>query len=231
MQINFRGSGGFGKGFKEAGYSEWNGKMTDDLIDGLNYWIKEGLINANKIVAYGESYGAFAVASCMTRYPDFFTCGIAVNGLYDQVQEFERLDSDKERIHYSQQYGVSITEDHLVSESDLEKLRKSSSYYAIDQLKKPLFIISGAADDICDPEQSHALAERAQELGKSVLHVEFDDAGHSLDTVKSDAGQLHKLQFGLCENFVSRYLPEIFAEPVSADFAKEKTAHIIRSTL
>ncbi|MBP9878086.1 MAG: S9 family peptidase [Alphaproteobacteria bacterium] len=231
VQINFRGSNGFGKKFEEAGYDDRNGKMTDDLIDGLNHWIQEGVIDPAKIVAYGGSYGAFAVTSCLTRYPDFFTCGIAVNGSYDLTQEVNALESEKERVHYAKRYDVSIADDNSVSEHDLEKLRQSSPHYALDQLTKPLLIISGAADDTCDPEQSHALAERAHELGKSVLHVEFDDAGHSYDSVKSDAGQLSALEFGLCENFVSRYLPEIFAEPVSADFAKEKTAHIIRSTL
>lgn len=231
VQLNFRGSGGFGMSFEKAGEGEWNRKMTDDLIDGLNHWIQKGVIDPAKIVAYGGSYGAFAVASCLTRYPGFFTCGIVFNGEYDLLGDVSAFDSKNKREQYSRDYGVSIAEDNSVSEQDLEKLRQSSPHYALEQLTKPLLIISGAADDVCDPEQSHALAKRAEGLGKSVLHVEFDDAGHSLDTVKSDAGQLHKLQFGLCENFVSRYLPEIFAEPVSADFVKEKTAHIIRSTL
>ncbi len=209
----------------------WEKEIKKKLYGKLNHWIQEGVIDPAKIVAYGGSYGAFAVTSCLTRYPDFFTCGIAVNGSYDLTQEVNALESEKERVHYAKRYDVSIADDNSVSEHDLEKLRQSSPHYALDQLTKPLLIISGAADDTCDPEQSHALAERAHELGKSVLHVEFDDAGHSYDSVKSDAGQLSALEFGLCENFVSLYLPEIFAEPVSADFAKEKTAHIIRSTL
>ncbi|MBP9694452.1 MAG: S9 family peptidase, partial [Alphaproteobacteria bacterium] len=147
VQINFRGSNGFGKKFEEAGYDDRNGKMTDDLIDGLNHWIQEGVIDPAKIVAYGGSYGAFAVTSCLTRYPDFFTCGIAVNGSYDLTQEVNALESEKERVHYAKRYDVSIADDNSVSEHDLEKLRQSSPHYALDQLTKPLLIISGAADD------------------------------------------------------------------------------------
>ncbi len=226
VQINFRGSKGFGSSFQEAGYGEYNRKMTDDLIDGLNYLIQKDLINPDKIVAKGASYGAFAVASCLTRYPDFFICGIAKNGNYNLIDTIN--EAPQNRKTYARYYGITLSEDNSISEPDLEKLRAMSPSYFLHNLKKPLLFIGSTQDAICKPEQTEDCFKtymgdrepiKSPKLSESITQVFLQGEGHTLSL-----GAL-LLEFTFTEVLVSQLLPEIFKEPLTPEL-KEKIGDV-----
>jgi dipeptidyl aminopeptidase/acylaminoacyl peptidase len=80
LQVNFRGSAGYGKKFLNAGDREWGGKMHDDLIDAKNWAVKEGYADPERICIYGGSYGGYATLVGVTFTPDEFTCGVDIVG-------------------------------------------------------------------------------------------------------------------------------------------------------
>ena len=81
LQVNYRGSTGFGKSFTNAGDREWGGKMHDDLIDAVNWSIAEGIADPRRIAICGASYGGYAAFVGATFTPDVFCCSVAVVGI------------------------------------------------------------------------------------------------------------------------------------------------------
>ena len=80
LSVNFRGSTGFGKGFVNAGNREWGAKMHDDLLDAVDWAVKEKITTADKIAIYGGSYGGYATLAGLTFTPDTFACGVDIVG-------------------------------------------------------------------------------------------------------------------------------------------------------
>lgn len=225
VQINFRGSKGFGKDFQKAAWGDWHGKPTDDLIDGLDHLIQQGIVDKGRIIAAGTSYGAFATASLLTRYPDYFQCGIAVNGLYDLVEHF-KITMNGRSIHHpnhvAMQFGADLRLKDQYAEEEA-KLKFQSPINYVPNITKPLLVMTGSKDDNCLPEESAHFVAKAKEWGKSVTHVEFKSEGHSF----SLSNLPH--QMGIQENFVAHYVPGIYAEPMDRDM-KQNPAIKMKTT-
>jgi dienelactone hydrolase len=225
VRINFRGSKGFGSSFLKSSWGDWHGKMTDDLIDGLDFLKLKNIIAPHRIVAIGHSYGAFATASLLTKYPDYFQCGIAQNGTYDLIDDFQAT-VDQTTIHNvgfeARQFGANpmIPEQ---SDEAKEKLKSQSPATFIPNMTKPLLLITGSADDNCLPSQASNFAREAKKWGKSVTHVEFEGEGH----VFSLRNLPHIM--GVQENFVAQYVPGIYAEPMEREM-KQNPAIKVKTT-
>src|SRR5262249_10548009 len=80
LQVNFRGSTGYGKQFLNAGNREWAAKMHDDLIDAVDHLVTKGFADRNRVAIYGGSYGGYAALVGATFTPDVFTCAISMVG-------------------------------------------------------------------------------------------------------------------------------------------------------
>ena len=83
MQVNFRGSGNYGKRFEEAGYKQWGKAMQDDLTDATQWAISQGIADPDRICIYGASYGAYAAMMGVAREQDLYACAIGYVGVYD----------------------------------------------------------------------------------------------------------------------------------------------------
>lgn len=225
VQINFRGSKGFGKEFLKSAWGDWNGKATDDLIDGLDHLKKKGIVDKGRIIAAGTSYGAFATVSLLTKHPDYFQCGVAINGVFDLVQDFKDI-MDKKTIFKPEDWTMQFDADLRITdryEEEEAKLKGQSPSSFVPNMTKPLLLISGSADDTCLPAQSSNFASEAKKWGKSVTHVEFKGEGHSV----SVAHYAHLM--GVQENFVAQYVPGIYAEPMDREM-KQNPAIKVKTT-
>src|SRR3712207_2154136 len=80
LQVNFRGSTGYGKQYLNAGDREWGGKMHDDLIDAKNWAVQQGYADPNRVAIYGGSYGGYAVLAGLAFTPDEFAAGVDIVG-------------------------------------------------------------------------------------------------------------------------------------------------------
>jgi dipeptidyl aminopeptidase/acylaminoacyl peptidase len=83
LQVNFRGSDGYGHAFARAGFGEWGGKMQDDVTDATRWAITQGIADAKRICIYGASYGGYAALEGAVKEPDLYQCAIGNSGVYD----------------------------------------------------------------------------------------------------------------------------------------------------
>ena len=83
LQVNYRGSGGFGRSFVLAGYGQWGGKMQDDVSDATRWAIEQGIADPQRICIYGASYGGYAALMGVAREPSLYRCAVGYVGVYD----------------------------------------------------------------------------------------------------------------------------------------------------
>lgn len=172
LQVNFRGSTGYGKKFLNAGDREWGGKMHDDLVDGVQWAIKEGVADPKRVAIVGGSYGGYATLAGLTFTPDLFTCGVDIVGPSNLItfqQTIPEYWKPIEPIFWSR-VGHP--------EKDADFLKSRSPLFHINRITKPLLIAQGANDPRVKVSESLQMVEALKKAGKIVEYVEYPDEGH-----------------------------------------------------
>lgn len=172
LQINFRGSTGYGKEFVNAGDKEWGGRMQDDITDGAKWIIEQGIADSTRIGIYGGSYGGYAVLSGLTTTPDLYACGVDMVGPSNLISFIQTIPPYWEplKILFGQRVGNL--------ETDTEFLKSRSPLFFVDRIQAPLFIAQGANDPRVNREESIQIRDALLEEGKVVEYLEFADEGH-----------------------------------------------------
>ena len=172
LQINFRGSSGYGEKYLKAGDGEWGGKMTSDLIDGKNWVATQGWINPKKVCIMGSSYGAYATLDALWRFPRDFACGIADSGISDLAAM--REENPK---HWSL---FQAEEDNYFPDQGRTRalLNDRSPLFHAKQIDAPLFLAHGTADIRCKESQTNNLYLALKKLHKPVTYLRMPDGGH-----------------------------------------------------
>ncbi|HUU84967.1 MAG TPA: S9 family peptidase [Phycisphaerae bacterium] len=172
LQINFRGSTGYGKEFLNAANREWGGKMHQDLVDGVKWGIKKGIVNPDKVAIMGASYGGYATLVGMTTTPDLFCCGVDMVGPSNLITFMNTIPP-----YWKTWESVWWTRvGH--PEKDAEFLKSRSPLFKIDQITKPLLIGQGANDPRIKVDESRQMVDAIKTAGKTVEYVEYPDEGH-----------------------------------------------------
>jgi dipeptidyl aminopeptidase/acylaminoacyl peptidase len=217
LQVNYRGSMGFGKAFTNAGDREWAGKMHEDLIDAVNWSITEGIADPQRIAIYGASYGGYAAFVGATFTPEVFCCSVPVVG----VTNLETL------LANPPPYWASFyeTECHRIGDprtaDGVALLRARSPLHRAGDIKKPMLIGHGANDVRCKVAESDQIVTAMTEKRIPVTYVVFPDEGHGF------ARPENSLAFrAIMEAFLARHLGGR-AEPVGDDF--NGSSHQIRA--
>jgi dipeptidyl aminopeptidase/acylaminoacyl peptidase len=195
LQINFRGSTGYGKAYVNAGDREWAGKMHDDLIDGKNWAVKQGYADPNKVCIMGGSYGGYATLVGLTFTPDEFSCGVDIVGPSNLVTLLSTIPPYWTPIKslFKRRVGdVETEQDFLKSRSPLFKA---------ERIKVPLIIGQGANDPRVKQAESDQIVEAMRKNGKTVEYIVFPDEGHGF------ARPENRLKFyAAAEAFLAKYL-------------------------
>lgn len=178
LQLNFRGSAGYGRVFEAAGHGEFAAKMQDDLLDGLDYLIAQGITDPRKVAIMGASYGGYASLVGMTQTPERFACGISVVGISDLPSFMENIPT------YWELDGkprfIEFVGDPQNPEDRARMQAKSPLNFA-DKVRGPILLLHGANDPRVKLDQSERMAAALRHAGKAVdLHV-FPNAGHGPD--------------------------------------------------
>ncbi|AFB31767.1 MULTISPECIES: S9 family peptidase [spotted fever group] len=174
LSINYRGSTGFGKDFLNAGNLEYAGKMHTDLIDGVNWAIKNNIVDSDKVCIMGGSYGGYATLVGLTMTPDVFACGVDVVGmsnLLTHVQSKAPYMTPLLSI-YKTRIGPWDTEE------EKEFLRQRSPINFVDNIKKPLFIAQGVHDVRVVQAESEQIVNSMQAKHIPVVYALYKDEGH-----------------------------------------------------
>jgi dipeptidyl aminopeptidase/acylaminoacyl peptidase len=175
LRINYRGSTGYGRTFMEKAIGEFAGKMHDDLIDGVNWAIRSGVADPNKIAIYGRSYGGYATLVGMTFTPDVFACGAASVAPADLARLIENVPPYWE-------LGMPWWHRYVgdpANPEDRKKMDAKSPLFKAAAVTKPLLIMHGVNDVRVKLQQSELMVDALRKAGKQVEYVVFPDDGHS----------------------------------------------------
>lgn len=198
VQVNFRGSGGYGREFQQAGYNgKWGAEMQNDLTDAVKYLIKEGIADADKVCIYGGSYGGYATMAGLTFTPELYQCGINNVGVTDVGLLFESMPSHWEigREEFKVQVG---------DPEDKELMKRMSPLAHVDQIKAPLMIIHGARDPRVVKQHAFDLRNALEDRGVTLSDDEWiykTDEGHGFRKEENRIEQYTKM-----EKFLAKFL-------------------------
>jgi dipeptidyl aminopeptidase/acylaminoacyl peptidase len=149
LQVNYRGSGGYGAGFEHAGYKQWGGTMQDDVTDATHWAIEQHITTAGRVCIFGGSYGGYAALEGAVKEPDLYRCAIGYVGVYDLAKMY--TDGDiSDRIS-----GKNYLRNALGT--DPAELAAHSPINQLDKLKASVMLIVGGQDERVPPVQGESL--------------------------------------------------------------------------
>lgn len=174
LQVNFRGSSGFGSAFEVAGYYQWGKKMQEDVYDAMDWLLATGRVSKDKVCIVGGSYGGFVALTAAFQQPDRFDCVVSMAGVSDlaaMVQDDARSE---------------IFVGHIVKdkESDsINALKSVSAIHNMASIKAPILLVTGNKDTRVDYSQSKNFYKKFSEKG-TVYYIEQKDGTHFFDNAE-----------------------------------------------
>jgi dipeptidyl aminopeptidase/acylaminoacyl peptidase len=178
LQVNYRGSTGFGRAFRELAVGEYAGKMHDDLIDGVRWAIEKRLADPSRVAIYGGSYGGYAALVGMTFTPDVFACGVAVVPVSNWLTLYETAPP------YWKLTWVPLFHKYVGNPNrpeDRQRIESRSPLLKANQAQRPILMIHGARDARVHVRESEQMVAALRAAGKDVRFVVFPDEGHRRD--------------------------------------------------
>lgn len=195
LQVNYRGSSGYGRAFLRGGIGELGGKMQDDVDDGVKWLIAQGIADPAKIALMGGSYGGFATFVGMTRTPTQFAAGVANVGITDLPAFIDLVPEYWDRSRWNRYLGPSNTVEGRAA------MWQRSPLAHVHKLERPMLITHGANDVRVRKDQSERFYGAARALGKPVEFHLFENEGHSLGRPEN-----RLIFFAKVETFLARHL-------------------------
>jgi dipeptidyl aminopeptidase/acylaminoacyl peptidase len=201
IQVNYRGSTGYGKAFVNAGDREWGAKMHDDLIDAVGYVVAQGWADPNRIAIYGGSYGGYAALVGAAFTPDVFRCAVDIVGPSNLQTLLETIPP------YWAPVKAQLYRRVGNPETDQEFLWSRSPLSRVRDIRIPLLIAQGANDPRVKQAESEQIVAALAEAGIDYEYMLFPDEGHGF------AKPENRIKFyAAAERFLAKYLGGRFEE-------------------
>jgi len=204
LQVNYRGSGGYGAHFETMAYRQWGLEMQDDLTDAVAWAIDQGFADPDHVCIYGASYGGYATLQGLVKTPDLYACGVS----YVAVSALDTLLDTDTRNRGSQMgntFWSTIMQRYLGelgNDADMERLRATSPLYHVDRIRVPLLAIHGEADPRVDIDtQFYPLVRALRGQNKQFEQIVGPYEGHGFFT-----GEVTIDLYTRMAEFLSRYL-------------------------
>jgi dipeptidyl aminopeptidase/acylaminoacyl peptidase len=195
LNINYRGSTGFGKKFVNAGDKEWGGKMTDDMVDATQWLVGQGIADGKRFAIYGGSYGGYAVLAAMAFRPGVYACGVDYVGV-SNLLTFMRT------IPTYWKTSIDILYKRVGNpDTDWELLHSRSPVFFADKIEAPLFIAQGYNDPRVNRNEAEQIVAALRKNKKPVEYMLKMNEGHGFRNPEN------RLEFyGRVEAFLGQYL-------------------------
>ena len=195
LQMNFRGSTGYGRKFWEIRFKQWGKTMQNDITDGVNWLIDEGIADPEHIAIYGASYGGYATLAGLAFTPEIYKCGIDYVGVSNIFTLLETLPPYWElgRKMMYEMIGDPNTEKDL--------LREASPLFHIDKIKAPLFVAQGANDQRVKQAESDQIVHALKKKGIDIPYMLKKNEGHGFYNEENQFDFYKKM-----EKFLAKYL-------------------------
>ncbi|MCK4980892.1 MAG: S9 family peptidase [Candidatus Delongbacteria bacterium] len=172
LQMNFRGSTGYGREFLEIAYKQWGLTMQDDITDAVNWIIEEGIADPKKVAIYGGSYGGYATLMGIVKDPDLYAAAVDYVGVSNMFTFMETIPAYWEpmREMFYEMAGDPV--------KDKEQFEATSPALNADKIKTPLFVVQGANDPRVNINESDQMVEALKKRGVEVEYMVKDNEGH-----------------------------------------------------
>jgi dipeptidyl aminopeptidase/acylaminoacyl peptidase len=195
LQMNFRGSTGYGRAFWEASFNQWGLKMQHDITDGVQWLIKQGVADPKRIGIYGASYGGYATLAGITYTPDLYAAAVDYVGVSNLLTFMNSIPP---------YWKPFLDQLHAMvghPERDKERLTATSPALNADKIKTPLFIAQGAKDPRVVKSESDQMVEALRKRGVTVQYMVKDNEGHGF------ANEENRFEFyEAMEKFLAQHL-------------------------
>ncbi len=195
LQMNFRGSTGYGKEFWEISFKQWGKTMQDDISDGVKWLINQGIADSERIGIYGGSYGGYATLAGLTFSPELYACGVdyvGVSNLFTFQNSIPPYWAPMREMLY-EMVGNPVKDSLL--------LYDASPVFHVDKIVAPLFIAQGAHDPRVNKNESDQMVEALKKRGIDVPYMVKDNEGHGF------RNEENRFDFyDAMEQFFSKYL-------------------------
>jgi dipeptidyl aminopeptidase/acylaminoacyl peptidase len=172
LQMNYRGSTGYGRKFWEASFKQWGRKMQDDITDGVDWLVKEGIAAPKRICIYGASYGGYATLAAVAFTPDLYACAVDYVGVSNLFTFMKTIPP------YWKPYLEMTYEMVGDPVKDKELMTAVSPALNADRIKTPLFVAQGARDPRVNIDESNQMVKALQARGVDVPYMVKDNEGH-----------------------------------------------------
>lgn len=195
LQMNFRGSTGFGRKFWEASFKQWGLAMQDDVTDGVQWLIKEGIADPKRIGIYGGSYGGYATLSGITKTPDLYAAAVSYVGVSNMFTFLNTIPP------YWKPFAEMMKEMVGDLEKDKAQFTATSPALNAEKIKTPLFVAQGAKDPRVVKAESDQMVEALRKRGIQVDYMVKENEGHGF------ANQENRFEFyQAMEKFFGKHL-------------------------
>jgi dipeptidyl aminopeptidase/acylaminoacyl peptidase len=172
LQVNFRGSTGYGKSFLKAGFREWGLKQQDDITDGVKWVIDQGIADPKRVCIFGASYGGYAALIGLEQTPELYRCGISYAGVTDIIRTLKKSLPELKIAE-----AMAIEQIGDVKE-DKAHLKDVSPLAHVDKIQVPVFLAHGEYDRRVPIETARDLARALKKQGKLYDFMVRDDEDH-----------------------------------------------------
>lgn len=172
LQVNFRGSTGYGRKFWTDSFKQWGLKMQDDVTDGVNWLIEQGIADPKRVAIYGGSYGGYTTLAGLAFTPDVYSAGVDYVGVSNLFTFMETIPP------YWKPYLEMMYEMVGNPKTDSAQFIATSPVFHADKIKAPLFIAQGKNDPRVKQSESDQMVEAMKKRGIDVEYMVKDNEGH-----------------------------------------------------
>jgi dienelactone hydrolase len=170
LQVNYRGSGGYGDAYREAGYRHWGDRIVGDIVDATRWLVKKGQVDGDRACIYGASFGGYAALQATIVAPGLFRCAVGYAGVYDLT----KLEHNDDIVTSQRARGYVRT----TAGSDEAELEAASPALHADQIKVPVLLIHGGRDRRVPIAHAEKLRKALTRLGRPPEWLEEPSEGH-----------------------------------------------------
>jgi len=182
LQPDFRGTMGYGRRHYAASFGQWGLAMQDDITDGAEWLVSQGIVDKNRICLFGGSYGGYATLWGLMKTPDLYRCGVAYVALTDINLSFSFNRWDMARAEWSEYGARTLIGD---PDRDREKFRSVSPLYNAERLKAPVLLAYGGVDQRVPLKNGTAMRNALDQHGKKYEWVVYSHEGHGFQEEKN----------------------------------------------
>ncbi|MBS0194575.1 MAG: S9 family peptidase [Proteobacteria bacterium] len=168
LQVNYRGSGGFGREFELSGYQQWGRTMQDDLTDATQWVIAQGIADPRRICIYGASYGGYAALMGVAKEPSLYRCAAGYVGVYDLPTMYHTGDTQDSK------WGTNYLH-RTLGDDNLESI---SPDHLADRITVPVLLAAGKEDERAPPIHTEKMRDALEKAGKPVQATIYAGEGH-----------------------------------------------------